>query len=120
MSGPKDVSGQEIEPGDWIVQSLGDGTMKFAIVVGIGKTNKARAVSFEFHRVYRRIVDPSTGKVRHGYDDHPSWERSGPYTIKHSERIFVIDPSRAPRELLNHIDVDLKGDPLYDPEYHVI
>lgn len=112
MSGPLlDLSGQEIKISDWIVQS-DKGDLKMGLVVGFAKTSgNIRAVSFYHGRVYKKRAD---GK--YSYGDAPCWNRLGPYTIQYSNRTFVTDSSRVDPEVLKHIEVDLKGDPLYDPQ----
>lgn len=113
MSNPQlDLSGLEVKQGDWIVQPEGKGEIKLAYVVGFAKTSgNIRAVSFYWGRKYRKQAD---GK--YAYDNVANWVRLGPYTIQNSERTFVTDTTRVNKELLDHIEVDLKGDPLYDPE----
>lgn len=114
MTQQLDLSGQEIKVGDWIVQPEGKGDIKFAYVSSFAKTSgNIRAVSFYWGRKYRRQAD---GK--YAYDDVANWVRLGPYTIQNSDRTFVTDASRVDEDLLEHIRVDLKGDPLYDPEDH--
>lgn len=112
MSGQQlDLSGQTVKQGDWIVQAE-KGDLKLALVVGFTKTSgKIRAVSFYWGRAYRKQAD---GK--YGYDNVAHWVRLGPYALQYSKRTFVTDPSRVDPELLEHIKVDLKGDPLYDPQ----
>lgn len=109
---PLDLSGQVINSGAWLVQALGEGTLKFALCVGYTKTNKVKAVSFEYERWY--------GRRNGGWemDKEKSWVRQGPYTIKNSDRCYVADVGRIPFQLLQHIEIALKGDPLYNPEDH--
>lgn len=109
-----DLSGQEVKLGDWIIQA-DKGDLKMGLVVGFAKTSgNIRAVSFFYGRVYKRQPD---GK--YGYGDTACWNRFGPYTIQYSNRTFVFDPSRVDPALLEHIRVDLKGNPLYDPEEQI-
>lgn len=112
MTEPRlDLSGREIKVGDWIVQPDNYG-LKLGLVVGFTKkSGNVRAVSFTFGDLYKRRAGGKYGRA--GFD---SWNRLGPYTIQYSDRTFVTDSTRVDPQLLAHIEVELKGDPLYDPE----
>lgn len=112
MTEPRlDLTGREIKVGDWIVQP-DKGELKMGLVVGFTKkSGNVRAVSFMFGDIYKMRAD---GKYSHAGVD--SWNRLGPYTIQYSNRTFVTDSTRVDPQLLAHIEVELKGDPLYDPE----
>lgn len=113
MTEQLDLTGVPVKLGDWVVQAE-KGDIKLATVVGFAKASGSiRAVSFYWGKAYR--MQPS-GK--YGYDPVENWVRQGPYTVRYSNRTFVTDSSRVDPDLLHHIEVDLKGDPLYDPEEH--
>lgn len=117
MTQQLDLSGQEIKVGDWIVQAVSFGRcagIKFAKVVGFAKSSGAlRCCSYEF--LERRWVR-NPGERSGQWVDGPCWDRTGPYTVSYSDRVFVTDESRVDPKLVEYINVDLKGDPLYDPE----